>query len=168
MGRDAVTYTLQLLDRNGDPVGPEPDVNRSCTITTYVIDTGDDTTRPIAVDVSSATLPSATRKTVVTSRPDSSGRIVVGPLACSDLLAEQNEVVVAVDVVAASGNALDVTVQGTALSFGQFMEVLAAANDPSVTDIRIASDGTTLLTWSDYDVTRPRDRASWTITGICG
>ena len=37
MGTDTLNFTIQLLDRHGDPVGPEPDVNRTFSVTTYVI-----------------------------------------------------------------------------------------------------------------------------------
>ena len=40
MGSDTLNYTIQLLDRNGVPVGPEPDVNRTFNVTTYVINLG--------------------------------------------------------------------------------------------------------------------------------
>ena len=59
MGRDTVTYTLQLLDADGDPVGPEPDVDRRYLVTTYLVDlrtggAGTDRTddRPEALDLS--------------------------------------------------------------------------------------------------------------------
>ena len=37
MGTDTLNYTIQLLDRNGAPVGPEPDVNRTFSVTTFLI-----------------------------------------------------------------------------------------------------------------------------------
>ena len=53
----------------------------------------------------------------------------------------------------------------TALSFAQFMEVLNAANDPTITEITLS--GTPTLEWSGYDAARPRDRAKWTLGGVC-
>ena len=45
------------------------------------------------------------------------------------------------------------------------MEVLNAANDSDDPEITLSAD--TMLDWSGYDAARPRDRAKWTLTGIC-
>ena len=80
MGTDTLSYTIQLLDRNGDPVGPEPDVNRTFSVTTFVINLGnaDGATRPTnPVDLFASTLAPAARKATETLRPDSNGRISI-------------------------------------------------------------------------------------------
>ncbi len=53
----------------------------------------------------------------------------------------------------------------TALTYAQFVEVLAAMNDRSITSIVTA--GATLAS-DGYDPARPRDRAEWTLTLVCG
>ena len=60
-------------------------------------------------------------------------------------------------------------VNGTALSFAQFMEVLNAANDSKISEITIntTSGSETMLAWDGYNAARPRDRAKWTLTAIC-
>ena len=80
MGSDALSYTIQLLDRSGAPVGPEPDVNRTFSVTTYVISLGNagPAERPTeAVDLSGSTLAPAARKATETMTPDSNGRIAI-------------------------------------------------------------------------------------------
>jgi hypothetical protein len=80
MGSDTLNYTIQLLDRNGVPVGPEPDVNRTFNVTTYVINLGNDgpADRPTdTVDLGTNTLAPATRKASETMTPDSNGRISI-------------------------------------------------------------------------------------------
>ena len=60
-------------------------------------------------------------------------------------------------------------VDGTALSFAQFMEVLNAANDSGISEIAIntTAGSETMLAWDSYNPARPRDRATWTVTAIC-
>ncbi len=53
----------------------------------------------------------------------------------------------------------------TALTYAQFVEVLAAMNDKSITSITTA--GATLAS-DGYNPARPRDRAEWTLTLVCG
>ena len=111
MGTDTLSYTIQLLDRNGDPVGPEPDVNRTFSVTTYVINV--DRTSPDTVDLTGETLSPTARKATETRTPDRNGRISIriphpdpdGPASdYSDVL-----VVVTVELGGAAQAGLDIT-----------------------------------------------------------
>ena len=79
MGSDKLNYTIQLLDRDGDPVGPEPDMNRSFDVTTYVINVGgaEGVDRLTTVNLVTGLLLPAARKATETIRPDSNGRIAI-------------------------------------------------------------------------------------------
>ena len=57
------------------------------------------------------------------------------------------------------------TVEGKAVSFAQFMEVLAAANNPGYSvDPNSTRPARPCWSWEGYDVARPRDRADWTLS----
>ena len=80
MGSDKLNYTIQLLDSGGDPVGPESDVNRDFSVTTYVINLPDteEGGRPITeVSLSGFTLDPTARKATETLTPDRNGRISI-------------------------------------------------------------------------------------------
>ena len=55
--------------------------------------------------------------------------------------------------------------EGTSVSFAQFMEVLIAANNPTIKSIGIFE--ATTLTWEGYNPARPRDRAKWILRAVC-
>ncbi len=84
MGSDTLSYTIQLLDKNGNPVGPEPDVNRTFSVTTYVVTVETTAGTREARDLTSVTLAPTARKATETMRPDSNGRIVIGPIPLRD------------------------------------------------------------------------------------
>jgi hypothetical protein len=115
MGSDTLNYTIQLLDRNGVPVGPEPDVNRTFNVTTYVINLGNDgpADRPTdTVDLGTNTLAPATRKASETMTPDSNGRISIRiPHPDPNGSDDHSDVLVAVTVALGGGAqaGLDIT-----------------------------------------------------------
>ena len=134
MGTDTLAYTIQLLDRNGNPVGPEPDVNRTFSVTTYVIALDDRTT---GIDLSTGTLSPTARKATETMTPDSNGRISIriphpdpdGPNSDhADVL-----VVVTVSLGGAARAGLDVTDAarplGTAIGVGGGPDVTVPTGD---------------------------------------
>ena len=148
MGSDTLNYTIQLLDRNGDPVGPEPDVNRTFSVTTYVLNLGnaDGAPRPTTtVDLASNTLAPTARKATETMRPDSNGRIPIriphpdpnGPTAdFADVL-----VVVTVELGGGAEPGLDITdaaIRGPATQSGPCPWRVTAQSPP---DCRLGGSG---------------------------
>ncbi|MDE0352244.1 MAG: S-layer homology domain-containing protein [bacterium] len=97
MGTDTLSYTIQLLDSAGNPVGPEPDVNRTFSVTTYVVDV--DRSSAVTVDLGTGTLSPTSRKATETMTPDRNGRISVRiPHPDTSGAADGSDVLVAITV----------------------------------------------------------------------
>ena len=140
MGTDTLSFTIQLLDRNGNPVGPEPDVNRTFSVTTYVIDV--DRSSAVTVDLGTGQLTPTARKATETMAPDRNGRISIriphpdpnGPNA------DNSDVLVAVTVALGGAAQAGLDITDAAHPRGDTPNVVAA-NAPGDNAVTVQIDG---------------------------